>query len=132
MFFAPFFADLIDASSWSPSLTNAAAGDGTSSGYTAVSWANTANGSADDGLAVTPNGGDTTKKLFFPHAGRRYISGSTGSAGNYGSEGWYLSADQYPSNTSTAWRLYFYSGTSSGGIGNGTKLEAISLRCVRS
>ncbi len=119
---------MIDSSRWSLSSPSTASGDGNVGGYTAVSWADTANGSADDGLTVTPNGGDTTKKLFIPNAGIRY--NTSGATGVYGSRGYSWSAEEY--DTSYAWRLYFGSGAYSGGINSYTKLNAYSVRCVRS
>ena len=106
-------------------------GDGTSSGYTAVSWKDTANGSADDGATITPNGGDTTKTLFLANAGMRMISGS---ARNYDTWGYSWSAEQHPTTASNAWRLVFGSDTaySSGNMYSVTKLDARSIRCVRS
>ena len=96
-------------------------------GYTTVSWANTTNGSADDGLTVTPNGGDTSKTLFLPNAGIR--NGTSGAVQNYGLRGYSWSAEQR--DTSQAWHLTFHSGNS-GGILDAYKLHAKSLRCVRS
>ncbi len=81
-------ADLIDAP-----FTGSGAVSGTNAGgYTTVSWADTADGSSDDGLTVTPNGGDTTKTLFIPNAG--YRRDTTGTVLVYGSWGFSWSADE--------------------------------------
>ncbi len=95
-----------------------------------MSWANTANGSADDGLAITPNGGDTGKTLFIPNAGWR--NDTSGIADAYGAGGYSLSAEESQSNTIGAWRLFFSSSYSSGRISYVTKLSPYSIRCVRS
>ncbi len=102
-------------------------------GYTGVSWKDTANGSADDGLTVTSNVGDTTKTLFIPNAGSRHYT--SGVANGYGERGTYWSTDQYPSYTANAWDLRFNNSGSaytSGFIGHSTKFMAFPLRCVRS
>ena len=116
-------------SPWTPASTSEVSGDGSTGGYTSVSWKDTANGSADDGLTITPNGGDTGKTLFFPNTGRRDIGGATQ---NYGTYSYYFSADQLQSYTSDAWRLLFSSNYSSGRMNLTNKLNAYSIRCVRS
>ena len=117
---------MIDASSWTGSSDVGV--DGAAGGYTGVLWADTTNGSADDGLTVTPNGGDTGKTLFFPNAGWR----QSGIAGYYGSRGFYLSADQHTTSTTNAWDLTFASTLTSGRMNYNSKLYAYSIRCVRS
>ena len=112
--------------SWSLASTSGVYGDGSSDGYTAVSWAE----GTGKGATITPNGGDTTKTLFFPNAG--YRRGDNGAAVNYGSWGYFWSADQYPNNTSSVWQLIFHSGASSGLIYDAGKLYALPIRCVRS
>ncbi len=120
-------ADLIDASSWTPAVTNIA-GDGDVGGYTYAVWV----AGAGNGATITPNGGDIAKKLFFPNTGRRdYASGAVQ---YYGLAGTYKSANEYQSYTSSAWTLHFAgaSVSTSGVIGYNYKLDAMSIRCVRS
>ena len=127
----PFaFADLIDAPNWSLSSSSEIVGDGSSNGYAYAVYARTTVGAADNGLTVTPNSGDTTKKLFFPNAG--YRNNTNGVVQYYGERGYYWPADQNPNETSRAWLLYFYSVYTSGRIGSSTKIYARPIRCVRS
>ncbi len=85
---------------------------------------------AGNGATITPNVGDTGKTLFFPNSGIRY---TTGVDNYYGSRGYYWSANQNPSDTLYAWRLYFSGSVyTSGIISRNPKLDAYSIRCVRS
>ncbi len=115
-------ADLIDAS-WNGSSSVYGVNAG---GYTAVSYVS----GAGNGFTVTPNGGDTTGKLFLPNAGWR--NDTDGGVRVYGSQGYSWSSDQWQSATSNAWDLLFYSGYTSGNMNTVTKLGAQSIRCVRS
>lgn len=65
--------------------------------------------------------------IFLPAVGRReYINGVLY---NQGSEGWYWSSTQYPSNTNYGYFWYFYSGYSS--LTSYDKAFGNSVRCVR-
>ena len=102
-------------------------------GYTVVSYAT----GAGNGATIKPNVGDTGKRLFLPNSGRRWMSGSDGDAQYYGERVYFWTAEERQSNTSQAWYLYFYDDYSGGAsryglIGNSTKLNAYSIRCVRS
>ncbi len=124
-------ADLIDASSWSPSSTSYANGVN-AGGYTTVVSFTYQAGVAGKGATIKPNGGDTTKTLFLPNSGFRYDT--DGAAQVYGTTGYLWSIEQSPRYTSQAWFLEFASGSASyGSIGqNMNKLTAKPLRCVRS
>ncbi len=96
-------------------------------GYTAVSYVS----GAGNGFTVTPNVGDTGKTLFFPNAGFR---SSSGTVVGYGEYGYFWAAEENQSQTSSAWMLYFGSGSNatSGIIGYSDKLQSRPIRCVRS
>ncbi len=97
-------------------------------GYTTVSYVS----GAGTGATIKPNGGDIGKTLFIPNSGQRWMSGFDGFASAYGTAGYYFSAEQSTSS-SWAWNLYFTSGSdSSGTISYMEKLNAYSIRCVRS
>ncbi len=119
-------ADLIDASSSMPSIVDSRL----NSGYTTITSYTYDTGSPGMGATIKPNEGDTDKTLFIPNAG--YRINSSGARSNDGSQGRYWPAEQYPSNTANAWRLYFTSTYTSGTMGYGAKLDAMSIRCVRS
>ncbi len=124
-------ADLIDASSWSQAAYSSS-GDGVSGGYTTIVSFTYETGVAGKGVTIKPNGGDTSKTLFIPNAGIR--NDTDGTAGRYGAQGFSWSAEENPNYTSQAWYLLFSSGStySSGYISNSTKLQARTIRCVRS
>ncbi len=90
----------------------------------------TTNGAADNGLTVTPNGGDTSKTLFIPHSG--YRNDTDGRAANSGTDGYYWSALQHATSTSDAWRLFFNGSYTTSSMQTDAKLDAHSIRCVRS
>ncbi len=119
-------ADLIDAP-WdgSGNVDGVDAG-----GYTAVVSYTYEADVAGTGVTVTPNGGDTGKTLFIPNAA--YRRDTNGVVYDYGDRGLYWSIDEHPSDISWTWRLQFSSTYPSGSIGNSEKLNAFSIRCVRS
>ncbi len=116
-------ADLIDA----PSVTEGGGvGDGVNAGgYTAVSYTE----GAGNGLTITPNKGDTSKRLFFSNAGDR--RNTDGGVRYYGEQGYYFSSE-LNSSESLAWFLIFHIGRTFGSITNNSKLNAQPIRCVRS
>jgi uncharacterized protein (TIGR02145 family) len=101
---------------------NTTAGAGTPDGtWTSYSWTT----GTSNGLMVTPKAGDTDKTLRLPNAGFRNPDGT---ASEQGFGGWYWSS---MSDGTFAYRVAFYDSFPSGRVSASSKLNGLSVRCVR-